>query len=413
MFRFDQATVSAKNNGAFDDVLQFADVAGPVVGLKHGQAAVGNAAGADAMFSGEPGHELLGQERDILHVVAQRRHVDGDDIEAEIKVLPEFLALDRIFQTAVGGGEDADIDLDGAVASDALKFAFLQDAEELGLDLRGDFADFVKKNGAAVGQLETAFALVERAGERTLFVAEEFAFNEVFRDGGAVDLDEWSIGPRALAVEGAGDEFLSGAAFAGDQDGGLGAGDFADELAQCFHGLALPLQFVAGVVLLGIAEIGVDLEKLVKIFGLLQGDGQLVGREGLEHVIKRAVAHAIDGRFDGAEPGDHDDEWLLGLGLYFAEQISAFAVWEADIKENEVKGVPGHQFPGAGNGVGGGDIVALLPQLLLEVATNNLVVFKDNDFFNRHLFPNCAMTCSDDTCTRHLVTDWGGDASSF
>ena len=87
--------------------------------------------------------------------------------------------------------------------------------------------------------------LVSGAGERALFVAEKLAFDEVFRNGGAIDFDERGVGARALAVKGAGHQFLAGAAFARDQHGGLGAGDLADQLAQILHGRALAQQFVA------------------------------------------------------------------------------------------------------------------------------------------------------------------------
>ncbi len=188
--------------------------------------------------------------------------MDGNDVEAEEEVLAEFLALDAFFEMAVGGGDDADIHLDGAVAADAFEFALLQHAQQLGLDLRGNFADFVEQDGAVVGEFKAAFAFGDRAGERAFFVAEEFAFDEVFGNGGAIELDERGGGALALAIQGAGDQFLAGAAFAGDEDGGLGAGDFADELAQVFHRGALAEQFVAALVLFGVAEILVDLEEL-------------------------------------------------------------------------------------------------------------------------------------------------------
>ena len=124
----------------------------------------------------------LGQIGDVFLVFAQGGDMDGNDVEAEEKVLAEFLAFDAFFQTAVGGGDDADVHLDGAVAAHALQFAFLQDAQELGLDLRGNLADFVQEDGAAVGQFKAAFALGEGAGERAFFVAEEFALDEVFRE---------------------------------------------------------------------------------------------------------------------------------------------------------------------------------------------------------------------------------------
>ena len=154
---------------------------------ERGEAGVGNAAHADAVFAGETAHELLGEMGHVLPVFAQRRHVNGHDVEAEEEVLAEFLALDAFLEVAVGGGDDADIHLDGAVAADAFELALLEDAQQLGLDLRRNLADFVQQDGPAVGQFEAAFAFGQRAGERALFVAEEFAFDEVLRDGGAID----------------------------------------------------------------------------------------------------------------------------------------------------------------------------------------------------------------------------------
>ena len=180
----------------------------------------------------------------------------GTTFRRKNKVLAEFLALDAFLQMAVGGGDDADVHLDGAVAADAFQFTFLKDAQQLGLDLRGDFADFVQQDGAVVGQFEPAFALGHGAGEGALFMAEKFALDEVFRDGGAIELDERGAGARALAVERARDQFLAGAALAGDQHGGLGAARLCGSTARKFlHGGALAQQFVAAFVLLRVAEV--------------------------------------------------------------------------------------------------------------------------------------------------------------
>ena len=215
-------------------------------------------------------------------------------------------------------------------------------------------------------------------------MAEEFAFDEVFGDGGAIDFDERGIVARALAVEGAGDEFLAGAALAGDEDGGLCAGDLADQLAEIFHRRADALEFVTGVVLFGVAEVGVDLEELVVILGLLESDLQLVGREGLEHVVKGAIAHAFDCGFDGAEAGDHDDEGFFGLALEFAQKLGAFAVGKAEVQEDQIEGVPGERFAGGGERVGGGNVVTLLAQELFKISPDDQVVFENEDFFNGH-----------------------------
>ncbi len=46
------------------------------------------------------------------------------------------------------------------VAADALELAFLQDAQQLGLDGRRHLADLVEEERAAVGELEAPFRLL-------------------------------------------------------------------------------------------------------------------------------------------------------------------------------------------------------------------------------------------------------------
>ena len=65
--------------------------------------------------------------------------MNGHDVEAEEKVLAEFLALHAFLQTPVGGGDDAHVHFDGAVAAHPLQFPLLEDAQQLGLDLRARF----------------------------------------------------------------------------------------------------------------------------------------------------------------------------------------------------------------------------------------------------------------------------------
>ena len=76
------------------------------------------------------------------------------------------------------------------------------------------------------------------AGEAAFAVAEQLAFDEVFGDGGAVHLDEGLGGALADGVDGVGDQFLAGAAFAEDQHAAVGAGHQGELLAQRLHGNA-------------------------------------------------------------------------------------------------------------------------------------------------------------------------------
>ena len=60
---------------ALDAVLQLAHVARPVVGLQRRRESPGRAGSRDAI------EEVLDQQRDVFLAVAQRRQVDGEDVE--------------------------------------------------------------------------------------------------------------------------------------------------------------------------------------------------------------------------------------------------------------------------------------------------------------------------------------------
>lgn len=64
-------------------------------------------------------------------------------------------------------------------------------------------------------------------------MAEEFAFDEGFADGGAVDSDVGLIEAAAIFVEFASDEFFASAIFAFDEDGSVGHTDFLDYFFKC------------------------------------------------------------------------------------------------------------------------------------------------------------------------------------
>ena len=53
----------------------------------------------------------------------------------------------------------------------------------------------------------------DRAGKGTFFVTEEFGFQQIVRDGSAVNHEHLLFSARAVFVHRAGDEFLAGAAF--------------------------------------------------------------------------------------------------------------------------------------------------------------------------------------------------------
>ncbi len=73
-----------------------------------------------------------------------------------------------------------------AVAAQAFEFLFLQNAQEFGLQLHGQVADFIEEKRAAVGKFEAADFLIDRSGKSAALVAEKFGFEQAAGDGGAI-----------------------------------------------------------------------------------------------------------------------------------------------------------------------------------------------------------------------------------
>ncbi len=235
-----------------------------------------------------------------------------------------------------------------------------------------------------MSQFEAAFALGNGVGERAFLMSEEFALDEGLGDGGAVELDEGRAGARALAVERPGHKFLAGAAFALDQHGGVGAGDFADERAKLLHAGAVAQQLEA-LFLVALAEVLRNLHQLRVFFGLFEGDGQVLGRNRLGEERERSVAHALDGHVHRSVVRDHHDQRAGGPGVDLFKQFDAVAIRQFHVDDHQVEVVLAEQFDGAGDVLGAGDIVSAVSELLLEGLANDKVVLQYDDFFDRHL----------------------------
>ena len=98
--------------------------------------------------------QVLGQGRNIVDPIAQRRQRDLERVDAEHQVLAKLLLGDHLLQVAMGGADDADIDFKRLVVADAADLAAFEHAQQLGLHGLGQFADLVEEQRAAVGDFE-------------------------------------------------------------------------------------------------------------------------------------------------------------------------------------------------------------------------------------------------------------------
>src|SRR5260370_24950505 len=178
---------------ALNHVAQLAHVARPGVAHEGFYGVVGNIFGAPAVGGGNFSQKVARQQRDIFLALAQRWNVKRNYVQAVKKVFAEVAPGDFLFQVFIGGGNHAGIHRNRVVFAYAGKALFVERAQNFGLGLQAHVADFIQKESAAISFVEFALLVFQRAGEGSLAVAEEFALNQVFGNGGAVYLNEHGI----------------------------------------------------------------------------------------------------------------------------------------------------------------------------------------------------------------------------
>ena len=185
-------------------------------------------------------HEVVGEDRDLLGALPERRHHDLDHVQTVVEVLAEAAAGHRLLEVLVGGREDAHVDLHGGPPPHPGELAVLEDVEELALQGRVKIADLVEEDGPAIRRLELADLELMRTGEGAALVPEELALQQLARDRRAVDLDERAALAHRLLVDRARDHVLARAGLAHDEHRDVDAGGLLDDLAHLTHPRAAP-----------------------------------------------------------------------------------------------------------------------------------------------------------------------------
>ncbi|MNF85416.1 hypothetical protein D3C84_678090 [compost metagenome] len=237
----------------------------------------------------------------------------------------------------MGGGDDPHIHLDRGVAADPVELAIGQHAQQAGLGVGRHVADFVEEQGTAVGLLEAPAALVGGAGEGAFFVAEQLGFHQVFGDRRHVQRDERRGGPRAVAVQGVGDQLLAGAGFAVDQHGDIGVGEPADGAKHLLHGRRLADDFRGARLLDGRLQALLLLRVLI---GALDQGDRFIDVERLGQVLEGA---ALIGRHCAVQVGmgGHDDHRQARVQLADPrQQFQAAGAGHADVRDDHVRLLP-------------------------------------------------------------------------
>ncbi len=290
--------------------------------------------------------ELLDEQRDVFRPLPERRDLDGENVEAVVKVLPEQAPVAHDLEVHVGRGDHPDVRLDGFLPADTLKNPVLEDLEKLDLGGGRDGPDFIEEDGPPLGDLELAELPPHRPGKGPFLVPEKFAFHEGVRNRPAVDADEPGVSPAARLVDDPRHDALARPRFPEKEHGASRRRHGSDLVEDRPHLRAAGPEDFLDVHLPDpvpeIVELGLDDQG----FGdALHDIANLVGIERIGQVVAGPGFHGHDGFAD--DPGlGHDDDLDIGKG--HPEGLQGFLVT-----------VPGRRGPEEGK-VDKNEIVMLL-----------------------------------------------------
>ena len=214
----------AEDDDTLNHVLELADVARPGVSQKPLVDLAGDVQ-VFVVFAVVDRQVVVREQQDVVSPLPQGRDVNGDHVEPVVEVLSEAARADHFLQGLIGGGDDAHVNGDIFLAAQLFDLSLLEYAQQLGLHGHGHIADFVQKEGSALGQLEFAHTAAPLGpGEGPFLIAKEFALNEGLWDGGAVDGDEGLVFPGAVVPQDAGKHLFAHAVLAPQQDRRVGLG---------------------------------------------------------------------------------------------------------------------------------------------------------------------------------------------
>ena len=205
------------------------------------------------------------------------------------------------------GHQNTNIHANRLVAADAFDFAFFKDAQQFCLHGDGHVANLVEKERTAFGLFKLANMLCRRAGECSLFVAEEFRFNQFRRNRGTIQGDECIFMALRLLMNRPRDQFFAGSSFAENANTRFAGSHAIDLREQLLHRRSRSNQLVLPEPVTQFAVFVFEARKTQRVF---HRDEQLVGRERLLQEIQCTQLRGFDRHLDVRLPRDENDRGL-------------------------------------------------------------------------------------------------------
>jgi hypothetical protein len=128
---------------------------------------------------------VLQQHGDVFPAIAQRGHVDGDDIEPVVEVTAELALVAQLAQRLLGGLLRPETTPARCHCYPDARAFSLAEREELDLHGERHVLDLVQEQRAVVSVLELSDSALVGSRKRSGFVAEDLAVEHGLGDGAA------------------------------------------------------------------------------------------------------------------------------------------------------------------------------------------------------------------------------------
>lgn len=267
---------SASDDGEFECVAEFSDIAGPSVVEEQGHGLVADGVNLFAGRGTVVCQEGSDKQGKIVSTLAECGQLDASDADSVQEILAESLLERFLSQVPVGGREESNINPPELRLSDWHDGVLLEHAEERRLNSNGQFADFVEEEGSSASCFEQSLLILNGSGERPASMSEQLAGGQFVAESAAIECEEGAVSASAEFVNRTGHEFLTRAGLPFDQDGGLDAGQLLDELEDLTHGL-------------GFSEHVLEYGSFVELSSELDEGGDIVEEKNLALLVARIV----------------------------------------------------------------------------------------------------------------------------
>ena len=161
------------------------------------------------------------QRQDVFLAFTQWRDEQRHYIEPVEQILAKLSRLHLRFQRLVGGAKHPNIERNRPLAAHGFKHLLLQHAQQARLQFERQLGNFVEKQAALVGLNKAPLAIAGGSGKCALAVAEKLRFEQIARNGAAVDGHKGQIPALTRQVNPPRQQLLARATLALDQDGGI------------------------------------------------------------------------------------------------------------------------------------------------------------------------------------------------